>query len=65
MTGKTDKSPQLHMYQVSIIQFINKEHEFFQLSERINWNEIEQDQGRNHCLAPKFTRNRSTLYEYS
>ena len=50
MIGKTDKSPQLHMYQVPIIQFINKEHELYQLSERINWVEIEQDLTEYYCV---------------
>ena len=50
MIGKTDKSPQLHMYQVPIIQFINKEHELYQLSERINWDEIEQDLTEYYCV---------------
>jgi len=50
MIGKTDKSPQLHMYQVPIIQFINKEHELYQLSERINWDEIERDLTEYYCV---------------
>ena len=50
MIGKTDKTPQLHMYQVPIIQFINKEHELYQLSERINWDELERDLTEYYCI---------------
>ena len=50
MKGKTDKSPQLHMYQVPLIQFINKEHELYQLADRINWDEIEQDLTEYYCV---------------
>jgi len=49
MIGKTDKTPQLNMYQVPIVQFINKEHELCQLSERINWDELEQDLSVYYC----------------
>ncbi len=41
--GKTDKTPQLHMYQVPLIQFINKDHELYQVAERIDWDELERD----------------------
>ena len=41
MIGKTDKSPQLNMYQVPWIQFINKEHELYQLAERIDWDGLD------------------------
>ncbi len=50
MIGKTDKSPQLHMYQVPLIQFINEEHELYQLAERINWDELEQDLSEYYCV---------------
>jgi 3'-phosphoadenosine 5'-phosphosulfate sulfotransferase (PAPS reductase)/FAD synthetase len=43
MIGKTDKTPQLNMYQVPLLQFINKDHELYILAERINWDELEQD----------------------
>ena len=42
MIGKTDKSPQLNMYQVPFVQFIDKEHELCQLAEKINWDELER-----------------------
>ena len=50
MIGKTDKTPQLNMYQVPLIQSINKEHELYQLSERINWAELEQDMTEYYCV---------------
>ena len=50
MIGKTDKTPQLNMYQVPISQFINKEHELCQLAEKINWDELEQDLSVFYCL---------------
>ena len=43
MIGKTDKTPQLNMYQVPLVQFINKQHELCQLAEKINWDELEKD----------------------
>lgn len=50
MIGKTDKTPQLNMYQVPIIQFINRDHELYQLSERIHWEEIERDLSEYYCV---------------
>jgi len=49
MLGKTDKTPQLNMYQVPLLQFINKDHELYILAERINWDEIEQDLSEYYC----------------
>ena len=49
MIGKTDKTPQLNMYQVPLLQFINKDHELYILAERINWDEIEQDLSEYYC----------------
>ena len=50
MIGKTDKTPQLNMYQVPLLQFINKEHELFQLSERIDWDNLEADLSDYYCI---------------
>lgn len=47
---KTDKSLQLNMYQVPLIQFINMEHELYQLAERTDWDGLEQDLGEYYCL---------------
>ena len=49
MIGKTDKTPQLSMYQVPLVQFINKEHELCQLAEKINWDELEKDLSVYYC----------------
>ena len=51
MIGKTDKTPQLNMYQVPLVQFINKEHELYQLAERINWDELKQDLSVYYCIG--------------
>ncbi len=50
MLGKTDKTPQLNFYRVPLIQFINKEHELYQLAERIDWNELERDLVDYYCV---------------
>jgi len=50
MLGKTDKTPQLNMYQVPLLQFINKEHELCQLAERIDWDELERDLSGYYCV---------------
>lgn len=50
MIGKTDKSPQLNMYQVPIVQFINKNHDICQLSKRINWENIESYLSEYYCI---------------
>jgi IS5 family transposase len=49
MIGKIDKTPQLNMYQVPLVQFINKEHELCQLADRINWDELEKDLSVYYC----------------
>jgi IS5 family transposase len=50
MIGKTDKTPQMNMYQVPLIQFINKEHELYQLAERIDWDGLERDLTEYYCV---------------
>ena len=50
MIGKTDKTPQLNMYQVPLDQLIIKEHELCQLAEKINWEVLEQDLSVYYCL---------------
>ena len=50
MIGKTDKTPQLNIYQVPLIQFINKEHELCQLAERIDWDSLEHDLTEYYCV---------------
>jgi len=50
MIGKTDKTPQLNMYQVPIRQFINEEHELCQLARRIDWDTLESDLSDYYCV---------------
>ena len=50
MIGKTDKTPQLSVYQVPLIQFINKGHELCQLAERIDWDGLERDLTEYYCV---------------
>jgi transposase, IS5 family len=50
MIGKTDKTPQLNMYQVPIIHFINEEHELCQLARRIDWDSLESDLSDYYCI---------------
>ncbi len=50
MIGKPDKTPQLNMYKVPLLRFINKDHELYILTERINWDELEQDLSEYYCV---------------
>jgi IS5 family transposase len=50
MLGKTDKTPQLNMYQVPLIQFIDKSHELCQAAEQIDWDELERDLSDYYCV---------------
>ena len=50
MIGKTDKTPQLNIYEVPLVQFINKNHELCQLAEKINWDDLEQDLSVYYCI---------------
>lgn len=43
MIGKIEKSPQMDMFQTPLIHFINKQHELYQLSTQIIWDEVESD----------------------
>ena len=49
MIGKIEKTPQLNMYQVPLVQFINNEHELCRLAEKINWDGLEQDLSAYYC----------------
>jgi hypothetical protein len=49
MIGKTDKTPQLNMYHVPLVQIFNKGHKLCQLAEKINWDELEQDLSVYYC----------------
>jgi IS5 family transposase len=50
MLGKTDKTPQLNIYQVPLIQFIDKTHELCLAAEQINWDELERDLSDYYCV---------------
>ena len=50
MLGKTDKTPQLNMYQVPLIQFIDKSHELCQVAEQIGWDDLERDLSDYYCV---------------
>jgi len=50
MLGKTDKNPQLNMYQVPLIQFIDKSHELCQAAEQIDWDGLERDLSDYYCI---------------
>ena len=50
MLGKTDKTPQLNMYQVPLIQFIDTSHELCQVTEQIDWDELECDLSDYYCV---------------
>jgi len=42
MVGKIDKTPQLSIFEVPLVHFINMEHELIILSKQIGWNDIEK-----------------------
>jgi IS5 family transposase len=46
MLGKTDKNPQLHIGEIPLVQFINKEHELCRLTEKIDWENVEKEFAR-------------------
>ena len=50
MLGKTDKTPQLNIYQVPLIQFIDRSHELCQAAEQIDWDELERDLSDYYCV---------------
>lgn len=43
MIGKINKSPQLDIFKVPLVQFINKEHELCVLSGQIDWQSVEDE----------------------
>ena len=50
MVGKIDKTPQLNIFQVPLINFIQKDHELCLLTARINWDEVEKDFSLYYCV---------------
>lgn len=49
MIGKRDGSPQLNIFQVPLVQFINKDHELCQLAEQIDWPSVEDEFSSYYC----------------
>jgi transposase, IS5 family len=43
MLSKSDRNPQLNLMEVPLIQFINKKHELYLLSSKIDWDSLEKD----------------------
>lgn len=50
MSGKADNTPQLHMHQVTLIQFIDKTHELCQAAVKIDWDTLERDLSDYYCV---------------
>jgi IS5 family transposase len=50
MVGKIDKNPQLNIFQVPLVNFIQKDHELCLLTAKINWDEIENDFSSYYCI---------------
>jgi len=50
MVGKIDKNPQLNIFQVPLVNFIEKGHELCQLAAKINWDEIENEFSSYYCI---------------
>lgn len=49
MIGKIEENPQLNLFQVPLVQFINKDHELVQLSKKIDWVKLEDDLKVYYC----------------
>ncbi len=49
MIGKTDKSPQLNIFQVPFTQFTNPRHELYVLANQIDWQGVEDEFSSFYC----------------
>ena len=49
MIGKTDKSPQLDIFKVPLVQFIQEKHELCLLANEIDWGSVEKEFGQYYC----------------
>lgn len=49
MIGKRDKSPQMNIFQVPLVQFINKGRELYQLADQIDWQLVEDEFSSYYC----------------
>jgi len=50
MIQKKDKTPQLEMFKTPLIHFIKKDHELALLSEKIDWDKLEDALSIYYCL---------------
>jgi len=50
MLGKIDKTPQLNIYQVPLVQFIDKTHELCQVAAQIDWDGLERGLSDYYCV---------------
>lgn len=46
MIGKIEKTPQLNLFEIPLITFINLQHELVILSQQINWKEVDEYFGK-------------------
>lgn len=49
MVGKIEKTPQLDLFQVPLVNFINQSHELCLLAKKINWDSIEESLSIYYC----------------
>jgi len=49
MVQKIDKNPQLDAFQISLMHFIQNEHELVQLSKKIDWDTLEENLSQYYC----------------
>jgi len=50
MIGKTDKEPQLNIFKIPLVQFIDTNHELCLLSKKIDWDKVEEDFSEYYCV---------------
>ena len=43
MVGKIDKNPQLEVFKIPLVQFIQEDHELCVLANKIDWDSLEED----------------------
>lgn len=49
MVGKTEKTPQLNVFKIPLDLYIDKNHELCLLSEKIDWDQVEEDFSEYYC----------------
>jgi len=50
MIGKTEKQPQLNIFKIPLNQFIDPKHELCLLSNKIDWDKVEEDFSQYYCI---------------